>query len=107
MALFAEISGAESLGELGAGAENDFQVCKITRSKSAGAESCSEVRAEDAKGRVKSAKFVFFIFLEAFFVLRKFFDDDGGGEVVKNNFLLKNFFSSHCATQVRRIFQEI
>jgi hypothetical protein len=38
MALFAEISGAESLGEIGAGAE-----------------SCSEVRAQNAHGRVKSA----------------------------------------------------
>ena len=62
MALFAEISGAESLGELGAGAENDFQVRNITRSKSAGAESCSEVRAQNANiaQNLQNLCFIFF-----------------------------------------------
>ena len=45
-----------------------------TRSIGAGAESCTQVRAQNANGRVKSAKFVFYIFPEAICVLRKFLD---------------------------------
>ena len=39
-----------------------------------GAESCTQVRAQNGNRRVKSAKFEFYIFSEAFCVLRKFLD---------------------------------
>jgi hypothetical protein len=65
---------------------------------------------QNANGRVKSAKFVFYIFSEAFCVLRKFleplkwypdrnFFGDGGGvrEVVKNIFSGKIFLALRCA----------
>ena len=64
---------------------------KITRSIGAGAESCTKVRAQNANGRVKSAKSVIYIIAEAFmcppkifrplkwYPDRNFFGDGGGG----------------------------
>jgi hypothetical protein len=70
-------------------------VRKITQSIGAGAESCTQVRAQNGNGRVKSAKFEFYIFSEIFLAT------GGGGR--QKNFLRKKFFR----TQVRRICQEI